>query len=70
MVGKYVSFSIYLHRLAADCFQIKNAVAAAHALATKQGAPLAYSHLQQAIKTSENFIREFYGVHAVNSIYK
>ena len=57
MVGKYVSSPI-LRRLAADCFQIKNAVAAAHALATKQGAPLAYSHLQQAIKTSENFIRE------------
>jgi hypothetical protein len=28
------------------------------------------SHLQQAVKTSENFICEFYGVHAVDSIYK
>jgi len=50
--------------------QIKNAVAAAYALATKQGAPLTYSHLQQAVKTSENFIREFYGVHVVNSLYR
>jgi hypothetical protein len=41
----------YISRLAADRFQIKNAVAA-HALITKHEAPLAYSHLQQAVKTS------------------
>jgi hypothetical protein len=40
----------------------KNVVAAALALAKKCGTELSYAHLNQAVKISEDFIREFYGV--------
>jgi hypothetical protein len=40
----------------------KNVIAAALALAKKYGTELYYAHLNQAIKISEDFISEFYGV--------
>lgn len=52
-----------LHSIRSECKRVAM-------ILTFPGAPLAYSHLQQAVKTSENVIREFYGVHAVDGIYK
>ncbi|KAL9129214.1 MAG: hypothetical protein Q9217_002283 [Psora testacea] len=49
--------------------QIKNVVAIAHALATKKNTRVAYPHLVQAVKASENFIREFNGMSIVESLY-
>ena len=53
--------SISLARMEID----KNVVAAALALAKKCGTELSYAHLNQAIKISEDFIREFYGVKGI-----
>jgi hypothetical protein len=47
----------------------KNVVAAAHALVTKRGTRLSHCHLQQVVETSEKFIREFYSVHVIHSLY-
>jgi SpoVK/Ycf46/Vps4 family AAA+-type ATPase len=60
--GRQVCCLLFLRELIADCVQIKNAVAAAHALATRQGAQLSHSQLQQAVKTSKKFLDEFYSV--------
>ena len=44
-------------------------IAIAHALATKGNTQVAYSHLKQAVKASEDFIREFNGIDVVESLY-
>ena len=44
-------------------------VTIAHALATKKNTRVAYSHLLQAVKASENFFREFNGTSIIESIY-
>ena len=49
-------------------YQIKNIVVIAHALATKKGTRVTYSHVQQAVKASENFIREFNSISNVESV--
>jgi hypothetical protein len=50
--GRQVSYSTCLQELIADYFQIKNAVVALHALATKQGAPLSHSHPGDTCKSA------------------
>jgi len=44
-------------------------VTIAHALATKKNTRVAYSHVLQAVKASESFIREFNGTSVVESLY-
>lgn len=45
-------------------------IAIAHALATKKKSRVAYSHVLQAVKASENFIREFNGTSITESLYR
>lgn len=52
-----------------NCLLDKNVVAIAHALATKKETYVAYSHVLQAVKTSDSFIREFNGASIVESLY-
>lgn len=40
--------------------QIKNVVAAAHALATQDNTPVRYEDIQQALEVSEEFIKKFF----------
>ena len=49
--------------------QIKNIVAIAQALATKKNTKIIYSHLRQALKASEGFIRKFNGLNIVEVLY-
>jgi hypothetical protein len=41
--------------------QIKNVVATAHALATKEESPVLISHIRKAVIPNEKFMREFNG---------
>jgi hypothetical protein len=47
--------------LVTDFRQIRNVVAAAHALATQDKVAVTYAHIQQALDVSKDFINEFYG---------
>ncbi|KAL5352249.1 hypothetical protein ACLOAV_002196 [Pseudogymnoascus australis] len=49
--------------------QIKNIVATAHALATKQRCRIRFEHLQRAVAINERFVREFYGKDYADSVY-
>jgi len=57
-----LSLAIHVQRSHIDLRQIKNVVAAAHALATQGMVPLTSVHIQQALDVSKEFIDEFYGV--------
>jgi hypothetical protein len=50
--------------------QIKNIVATAHALATTQGSPIQFEHLQRAVVINERFVCEFYSQNYVDSLYR
>lgn len=41
----------------------------AHALATKEIIQVAYSHVLQAVKASENFLQELKGINVGESLY-
>jgi hypothetical protein len=49
--------------------QIKNIVATAHALATKQKSHIRFEHLQRAVAINEKFVRALYGKDYVDSVY-
>lgn len=44
-------------------------VITAYALAIKKNTRVAYSHVLQVVKASENFFREFNGASVVESLY-
>ena len=47
---------------------ISSIVTTAHSLATQNNPWVAYSHVQQAVKVSENFIHEFNGISVIESL--
>jgi hypothetical protein len=51
-------------------FQIKNAVAIAHALAITKGARLSYSHIRQALTANGHFIPDLSDTSDNYSLYK
>ncbi|KAG0645018.1 26S proteasome regulatory subunit [Hyphodiscus hymeniophilus] len=49
--------------------QIKNIVATAHAMATKEKCPIKIEHLAKAVAINERFVREFYGKGKTDGMY-